>query len=290
MKLSVTSYSFSQLFANGSSNQLDCVSRAKDMGFEAIEFTDLSPHDGSTEEEYAVKIGAEAKRVGITVANYTIGADFLFGSNGDTKAEIERVKRKIDVAALMGATGLRHDATYGFPAGQREYRGFDSVLPALADACRAVTEYAAGKGIRTMIENHGFFCQDSDRVEKLVNTVAHPNFGWLVDMGNFTCADENPVTAVGRAAPYAFYVHAKDFHIKSGMGPNPGEGFFMSRAGNYLRGSIIGHGDVPVRQCLSALKRAGYDGFVSVEFEGMEDALRGIAIGAANLRRFMDEI
>lgn len=290
MKLSVTSYSFSQLFANGSSNQLDCVSRAKDMGFEAIEFTDLSPHDGSTEEEYAAKIGAEAKRVGITVANYTIGADFLFGSNGDTKAEIERVKRKIDVAALMGATGLRHDATYGFPAGQREFRGFDSVLPALADACRAITVYAAEKGIRTMIENHGFFCQDSDRVEKLVNTVAHPNFGWLVDMGNFTCADENPVTAVGRAAPYAFYVHAKDFHIKSGMGPNPGEGFFMSRAGNYLRGSIIGHGDVPVRQCLSALKRAGYDGFVSVEFEGMEDALRGIAIGAANLRRFMDEI
>ena len=38
-----------------------------------------------------------------------------------------------------------------------------------------MTEYAAAKGIKTMVENHGFFCQDSDRVEKLVTAVAHPN-------------------------------------------------------------------------------------------------------------------
>ena len=32
-----------------------------------------------------------------------------------------------------------------------------------------------------MVENHGYFAQDSDRVEKLINAVDHPNFGLLLD-------------------------------------------------------------------------------------------------------------
>ena len=78
----------------------------------------------------------------------------------------------------------------------------------------AVDEFAADLGIKTMVENHGYFCQDSERVEKLMNAVNHPNFGALVDMGNFLCADEDPARAVGRMAPYAFHCHAKDFHVK----------------------------------------------------------------------------
>ena len=138
-----------------------------------------------------------------------------------------------------------------------------------------------------MVENHGFFCQDSERVEKLVNGVNHPNFGLLIDMGNFLCVDEDPTAALGRLMPYAFHVHAKDFHVKSGNEPNPGEGWFQSRAGNYLRGAIIGHGDVPIVQCLRLMKKADYDGVLSIEFEGIEEPLKGIAIGLENLRRFV---
>lgn len=290
MKIAVSSYSFSALLNNGSMTQMDCIAYAQNIGFDAIEFVDILPHDGSTKERYAEKLGDEIRKRGYSVTNFTVGADFLTGSNGDAKTEIERVKKLIDIAELLGAKGVRHDATAGFKSGTRLFRGFDDALPRLADACRDITEYAAGKGIRTMVENHGFFCQDSQRVEKLINAVAHPNFGWLVDMGNFLCVDENPITAVGRAAPYAFYVHAKDFHVKSGMGPNPGGGFFKSRGGNYLRGAIIGHGDVPVKQCISALHNAGYDGAIAIEFEGMEDTLKGIEIGFLNLKRYVNEV
>jgi sugar phosphate isomerase/epimerase len=290
LKTAVSSYSFSRLINSGSMTQLDCVAKAKEMGFDAIEFVDIIPHDGSTVEQYAEKLGQEARSLGIEVTNFTFGADFITGSGGDIRAEIDRVKRNIDIAVLLGASGVRHDATSGFPAGKGEFRGFDNALAQLADACREITEHAAGKGIRTMVENHGFFCQDSDRVEKLVNTVAHPNFGLLVDMGNFLCADENPVTAVGRTAPYAFYAHAKDFHFKSGMMPNPGEGYMRTRGGNYIKGTIIGHGDVPIRQCIAALKSAGYNGAIAIEFEGMEDVLTGIRIGLANLRRYIQEV
>ncbi|MCI5649348.1 MAG: sugar phosphate isomerase/epimerase [Fusicatenibacter sp.] len=290
MKISVSSYSFSSLLKTGALTQLGCISKAKEMGFDAIEIESIHPHDGSSKQEYAKKLRDECERVGMPISNYTFGADLLNGSGGNLEAEIERVKSEIDIAKILGADSVRHDATIGYPREIRGYRGFDDVLPRLSEGCRRITEYAATKGIRTMVENHGFFCQDSVRVEKLVNQVANDNFGLLCDMGNFLCADENPIEAVSRVAPYAFYVHAKDFHVKSGMGQNPGEGFWKSRGGNYLRGAIIGHGDVPVTQCLSILKNAGYDGYVSIEFEGLEDCEMGISIGLANLRHYIAQL
>ncbi|MCM0648094.1 sugar phosphate isomerase/epimerase [Clostridium swellfunianum] len=290
MKVSVSTYSYIQLINKGVLTQLDCISKAKEMGFDAIEIESIRPHDDSSPMEYAKKLRDEAALLNMPISSFTFGADFLTGSNGDVNAEISRVKGMIDIAEALGAKIVRHDATYGYPQNLRKYRGFEDALPILADACRQVTEYAAAKGIRTTVENHGFFSQDSERVEKLVNAVAHENFGLLVDMGNFLCADEDPAIAVGRVAPYAFYAHAKDFHVKSCMGPNPGQGFFKSRNGNYLRGAIIGHGDVPVRHCLTALKKAGYDSYIAIEFEGMEEPIMALSIGLENLRRYLTEI
>jgi len=129
--------------------------------------------------------------------------------------------------------------------------------------------------------------QDSARVEKLINTVGHKNFGALIDIGNFMCADEDPAYAVGVLAPYANHVHAKDFHVKSGMSPNPGDGWFKSRGGNYLRGAIVGHGSIAVDQCIGILKAGGYDGYVSLEFEGLENPLVGTSLGLKYLKRFV---
>ena len=188
----------------------------------------------------------------------------------------------------MGSKTLRHDATWGIDTKKERYKSFDAVLPQLIEGCGEITAYAKKLGIRTMVENHGFFAQDSRRVEKLISGVDDENFGALIDMGNFLCADEDPCEAVGRLAPYAFHVHAKDFHVKRGMEPEPGRGWFRSRGGNFLRGSIIGHGNVPVLQCLGILKRSGYDGTLSIEFEGMEDNITALEIGLENLRRYVN--
>ncbi len=288
MKIGVSSYSFQQLISSGEETQLSIMKKAKEMGFEGIEFTDLSCPEGVSEAEYAEMIREESEKLSLPVITYTIGANLL-GDNG-IEAEIERVCGKIDVAQKLGVKLLRHDAAWGMPENMKSYAGFEQVLPYLVDGCKRITEYAKSKGIATMIENHGLFCQDSERVEKIVCGVGDPNFGVLLDIGNFSCADENSAAAAGRLAPYIKHIHAKDFHIKSGNGLNPGKGFFKSRGGNYLRGSIIGHGDIPVYQCLSIAENAGYDGFVSVEFEGMEKCLDGIEIGFENLRNMIDMI
>lgn len=287
MQIGVSSYSYSRLVRSGAMKQIDVIGAAKEAGFDVIEFSTIQVPEGQTLPTYAQALREEARRVDIPIANYTIGADFLNGSAGDLAAEIARVKKEVDIAEILGAPGMRHDATGGYVAGHVGAKGFDDALPRLAEGCRAVTEYAATKGVRTMVENHGYFCQDSIRVEKLMNAVGHANFGALIDMGNFYCADEDAGEAVGRLARYAFHAHAKDFHIKSGSSFHPGEGWFISRGGNFLRGAIIGHGDVPLLQALRALKRTGYDGVLSIEFEGMEDVLNSLRIGLVNLRRLV---
>jgi len=287
MKIGVSSYSFYRYYKENKITDLTFPAKAKEMGFDSIEYATLNVPEGENIRDWAKKIRQASDDAGFEISNYTIGADFLNGSEGNLEKEIERVKGEVDIAEILGAKGMRHDAAWGFKPEYTGPRSFDAVLPRLADGCRAVTEYAAKKGIRTMVENHGFFVQDSERVEKLICAVNHPNFGWLVDMGNFTCVDEFPGRALGIAMKYAFHVHAKDFLVKDGNGPNPGESWFLSRAGQFRRGAIIGHGEVPFVQCLRLMKNAGYDGVLSVEFESIEDNELGIRLGRENLLRYL---
>lgn len=284
MKIGVSSYSFSQLVNSGQMKQIEVVAKARELGFDVIEFSTLSVPETEDIINFASILKEECEQVGIEVGNYTIGADFL---KNDCQEEVARLKEEIQIAEILGSPGMRHDATRGFPVDYKGARSFENALPTLIKGCREVSEYAAERGIKTMVENHGFFCQDSDRVEKLICGVNHPNFGALLDIGNFLCVDEDPVQAVGKLAPYAFHVHAKDFHVKNGSLPHPGQGWFESRAGNYLKGAIVGHGEVPVSQCLRLLKKVNYNGIVSIEFEGMEDPVKGISYGLENLKRFL---
>lgn len=288
MKLGVSLYSFHGYAEENSLGIKGCIDKVKEFGGEGVDFVETAKYANDHEGyvAYAKEIGEYCKEVGIQAVCFCVGSDFL---NRDTDEEIARVKGLVDVAAAYGCLAMRHDATPGYLGADVRWRSFDYVLPILARAYREVTEYAESKGIKTCIENHGFFAQDPDRVERLINAVDHPNFGALVDIGNFACADADHNYAVGLLSRYAVHAHAKDFHKKSGSLDNPGEGWFQSRGGNYLRGSIIGHGDVPVRQCVKTLARNGYEGYLCIEFEGMEDALTGIRIGCANLKRFIEQ-
>lgn len=272
MKIGVSSYSFHQAVSAGRMSTYDIVDAAAKMGFEEIDFAVLLGDDPL--EEMCKKLGKQAKDAGIGVSNYAVAADFL---NKNLDEEVERVKGELRNAVLLGARTLRHDAAWKLPE-DGSIRTFRQALPRIAEGCRRVTEYAETLGIRTMTENHGTFVQESARVEALIEAVDHPNFGALVDMGNFMCADEAPEKAVGVMAPLAFHVHAKDFLYKPCTARNPGKGWFGTRGGAFLRGTVIGHGVVPVEACLCILKNAGYDGTVAIEFEGMEPCEEAVAL------------
>ncbi|MBQ8510075.1 MAG: sugar phosphate isomerase/epimerase [Clostridia bacterium] len=284
MKISVTSYSFGSYINEDKLGLMGIIDKAAEMGFEGIEFSEGGWSNG-LDPKVAEAIKERCAEKGLEIVSYCVGANFL---SADLDAEIAKVKRHVDFAAAMGTKNMRHDMA-GRQLLTRKYSiGYDDALPIFVKATTEITKYAEQKGVGTMTENHGLFSQDAQRVEKLINAVAHPNFGALVDLGNFMCADEDPTLSVGIMAPYAKHVHAKDFLWKSGVEINPGEGWFRTRAMNYLRGAIIGQGEAKIYQSIQILKNVGYDGYVTVEFEGAEDNLKGIRIGKDNLARFIN--
>ena len=286
MKISVSSYSFSQYIRAGKLTQLECVAKAKEMGFDAIEFTDIKGDTLDEQKALAAKIAKEAESVGIEINAYTIGANLYHESEEDSEKEIARLCGQLDVAKILGAKVMRHDVCYSLGKSGNA-RSFDLMLPTIAKNARKVTEYAEALGIRTCSENHGYIAQDSDRVERLFNAVNHDNYGLLVDIGNFACVDENSAIAVSRVAPYAIHVHLKDMLVRN-------EPFLThnipTRGGKHLRGTVVGEGDIPVKQCLQILKRAGYDGYCSIEYEGVEDCIAGISRGLANAKAILEQI
>ena len=148
----------------------------------------------------------------------------------------------------------------------------------MAPRIREVSEYARERGVRTCTENHGYVFQDPRRVEELILAVGSDNYGWLCDIGNFLCMDCDPITSVSTAAPYTFHAHVKDFLFRDGTYDAPPK-FITTLGGNHIRGTVLGHGVVPVKSCITALKRGGYDGWVSLEFEGMEDNIPALEAG-----------
>ena len=285
MKIAVSSYSYSQYYQAGKMTQLDAVAKAKEMGFDAIEYTELVPFFPLTYQDqvdYAKKIRAEADRLGFPIIGYLISGSALYtGSEEGDRAVIDRLKKAIDIAEILGAKFFRHDI-----CGSEKFDGktvsFANQLPTIAKNAREVADYCASKGIVSCSENHGQIGQDSDRLEALFNAVDHENYGLLVDIGNFACVDENPATAVSRVAPYAIHAHAKDFHLMP-CGSCV-EGYGMTRGCNLIQGCAVGDGDIPVKQCVSILKKAGYDGYLTIEFEGPGDCIEEIAKGLKFLK------
>ncbi len=284
MKISVSSYSFYQYIGQGKMTLTDVIPKAHEMGFEAVEFIDLPGHYDE-QVALATTLRAQADERGMAINAYTIGANLYRETAEESAAEVERLKKQVDIAAILGCSVMRHDACYA-TGKTGTSRSFGLMLPTIAENARAITEYAAEKGIKTCVENHGYVAQDSLRVEQLFNAVAHDNFGLLVDVGNFVCADEDNCTAVSRVAPYAVHVHAKDMYKSA----TPAPGFGQTRGCNYFKGAIVGEGDVNVEKCLAILKRAGYDGYCSIEFEGSEDCIYGIETGLKNLTAMLERL
>lgn len=284
MKVGLSSYSFYGEMSTGRMTVLDAMRWAKEHG--AVHF-ELVPLEFNLLEDEALleSIVQQSQALDLALSNYAISADFI---KNDFNSEVERVKQHVDVAHKLGVKRMRHDAA-SRPANEIGLSNFISDLKPLTEACREIADYASQYGIVTSIENHGLYVQGSDRVLALVDSVDRPNFRLTLDIGNFVCTDENPLVAVSKCLPYASMVHLKDFYIRPPY-YNPGTGWFQSAGGHYLRGAVLGQGDLDIPSILRLIKAAGYDGYLSLEFEGMENCIWGAEVGLQNARRLWDEI
>lgn len=287
MKLGISSYSLYQASQHEGMTILDILDWIAANGGEHAEIVPID-FDLTEQPELADQIRERAEKNGIELSNYAIGANFVTETEQEYEEEIQRVMKHVDQAHRMGIKLMRHDAA-SRPIPETSIQHFEADLWKVADACRRIADYASGFGITTSVENHGFYIQASDRVQRLVHSVDRENFRTTLDVGNFMCVDENPLVAVQKNINLASMVHVKDFYLRPSW-QNPGEGWFQTANGNFLRGAIAGHGDLDLREILRVIKDSGYNGYISIEFEGLEDCKKGTKIGLANVRRIWNEV
>jgi len=284
MKVGLSSYSLIQAINAKEMDLPGAVAWIKENGGEHVEIA----YDIFDQPQMAETLKKKAKDVGIDISSYTIGAGFLQANKEDFEKEVARVKKQVDIAAAMGVKLMRHDAA-SRPPNECVIEQFDKDLPQIVDGCGKVADYAKQFGITTSVENHGYFMQARDRIRLLVKKVNRENFRTTLDAGNFMCVDEDPIAATKNNISIASHVHFKDFYFRPAHA-NPGEGWFPTLHGNFLRGSIVGQGDIDIRTVLKIIKDSGYNGCLSIEFEGLEECKMGSRAGMAFVKKALAEI
>ncbi len=64
---------------------------------------------------------------------------------------------------------------------------------------------------------------------------------------------------------------------------------FRSGGCRWLAGCAVGEGNIPTGECVEILKKAGYDGWLTIEFEGSGDCIEGIAKDLSTLKGYLAE-
>jgi len=90
MQIGISSYSFARLMKAGMT-YMQAASSAKAMGYDVFEVQALRLPAGSDRLAYAHQLKEHCRDIGIGMGNFTVDADFLTGSGGDTAREITRV-------------------------------------------------------------------------------------------------------------------------------------------------------------------------------------------------------
>ena len=141
MKVGVSSYSFGRYRRATGASLMDVCSKAKEIGFDAIEFITL---DGEDPIAQAKELRALCAELGLEISAYTVGANLM---SDDVETVVANLCHCVDVTEALGAKIMRHDVCYSLP--QQHLYNWRNAIKRMAPYIREVSEYARGKGIRT---------------------------------------------------------------------------------------------------------------------------------------------
>ncbi len=300
MKLGLSTYSINREIVEGRMTLPTAIDWVAAQGGECVELVPFSykfvDEAGSIDHDLIRTAVRAAGDAGIEIANYSVLANLLVEDEEAYEAEVERVKTHVAVAAELGAPRMRHDiSAFRRPRDENGVQYFEKLFDRMTDAARRISDYGRSLGVVTLLENHGFFVNGCDRCERLLRAVNSDNYRMLLDTGNIACVDEDPAVAAMKLAPMADMIHLKDFYIRK---RDPGDTsefdcgghWFRSNAGRYLRGSIMGQGDLDMWEILAAVKHSGYDGCIAIEFEGFEEPKYASRVSLDNARRIWEAV
>jgi len=287
MKIGVSAYSFNRYFKTGDIDLAGAVKAAAEIGFDGFEMLPWYWKEGKGTSGECRELRKMLGDAGLEICCYTLGNNFGLPEGPERRAVIDNIRREIDMAVVLGAKVCRIESTFG--PKEDDDATFEEVLNRVVRATKEVAEYALKLGVRLGLENHGRYMGSFHHVAQIIKAVKSPAYGAVPDIGNFFVVDEDPVAACRELAKCTVHVHAKDF-VRKPPEPPMGKGWGITNAGFQIRGALVGEGDVPVRECLAALKSRAYDGWLAVEHEAPEDPREGLRRSLANLREMLESL
>jgi sugar phosphate isomerase/epimerase len=211
-------------------------------GFAAMEVCHF--HFPDTGESYLRELRASCERAGIRF--YTLLADYGDITNPDERrreADIEWLKAWIDVASLAGAERIRIIGGDADPA-DRE------AVALAAFQLRRLIAYAREKNVRIVTENFHSLTSVADNCLALLDACGG-EIGLTSDFGNFK--GPGKMQELARTVPRSESIHAKALTDERGA-PDAEE----------------------FRQCLDIVKQSGYEGPITLVYDGPGDMWEGI--------------
>ncbi len=252
MKLACCAYSFRELFSDGTMSLADFLDTCAELGLDGVELTQY--YFPQETDRYLLELKREAFLRGLDVCGSAVGGNFSVADPDDRLKQIDHVKDWLVKSSRLGSPVLRVFAG-ACPDGVEEETARSWVREGLTQC--AVT--AANYGVVLALESHGGLTATAEGVLDLIEPLeANPWIGLNLDFGNFT---GDIYDQYERCAPYAVTTHAK---------------------------MTVKQGDerewIDYRRVVRIMREAGYEGYLSIEYEGDEDPRVGVDRFAAYLR------
>ena len=234
-------YSYGSYLGKGKMTMEQFIVEAVNLGVLGVDITTYWLK--STEPAYLASLRNFAYRHGMPFSGLAIGADLCQPEGSKRKEIIETVRKWVDATAIAGASHLR---VFGdkLPAGATEEQGVQWVVETMKAAC----EYAASKGVILGLETHSGLSTRAANIVAILRGVDSPYAGCNLDISNFR---ENPYEQIQTCLPYATHAHIRDFY---GEPKKP----------------------LDLDRVWQMFAQSGYKGYMSVEYEGEEDAMSGV--------------
>lgn len=259
-KLSLAQWSIHKMINDGGVDPYTFAEKAKNWGFSGLEYvSQLYPSDMEDDEyseeamaEFIEKSNAAAEQYGMQNVLIMIDGqgNLAVSDKAERTAAVERHHKWVDAAQAMGCHSIRVNL-----AGSDDPEEWKANS---VDGLTQLGEYAKGKNINVIVENHGGLSSNGALLAEVMATVGMDNVGTLPDFGNFCitrkpdsreCADEyDKYKGVEELMPYAKAVSAKSNEFDAD--------------GNDTKIDYV--------KMLQIVKNHRYTGYIGVEYEGSE--------------------
>lgn len=164
---------------------------------------------------------------------------------------LDEARRSMELAAALGAPGIR-------VFGDRVQEGQDKASTAalVSEALHELGEAAEPLGVEVWLESHGDFARARDTLG-IVERAASPAVGALWDPANAFELGETPADGLAVLGARVRHVHVKDL-VRAAAG---------DAGASAWSPALPGRGVFRPERILAALRAAGYDGWISFEWE-----------------------